>query len=164
MQKHVKKIVDKIACETKTSRNESICIFCLKVSFESCFSWHLFQQFQGYSPPSTGLAEARHKQRSRQKNSVAQRKQTEQMIVGDKPRAAIQRLPQPAQQAPVFFKTKEELRLENTRGEKRRGKKKVNRRLLRRLRLPQKKTTTTNQTNKQTTTTNAAKSLSLNEN
>ena len=63
-----------------------------------------------------------------------------------------------------FFKTKEELRLENTRGEKRRGKKKVNRRLLRRLRLPQKKTTTTNQTNKQTTTTNAAKSLSLNEN
>ena len=46
------------------------------------------------------------------------------MIVGDKP---------------VFFKTKEELRLENTRGEKRRGKKKVNRRLLRRLRLPQKK-------------------------
>ena len=46
------------------------------------------------------------------------------MIVGEKP---------------VFFKTKEELRLENTRGEKRRGKKKVNRRLLRRLRLPQKK-------------------------
>ena len=31
MQKHVKKIVDKIACETKTSRNESICIFCLRV-------------------------------------------------------------------------------------------------------------------------------------
>ena len=150
MQKHVKKIVDKIACETKTSHNESICIFCLKVSFESCFSWHLFQQFQGYSPPSTGLAEARHKQRSRQKNSVAQRKQTEQMIVGDKPRAAIQRLPQPAQQAPVFFKTKEEI--SRTREGRKGEVKKVNRRLLHRLRLPQKNNN--NKSNKQTDNNN----------
>ena len=61
-----------------------------------------------------------------------------------------------------FFLRRRKKSRGRARGEKERLKK-VNRRLLHRLRLPQKKTTT-NQTNKQTTTTNAAKSLSLNEN
>ena len=152
MQKHVKKIVDKIACETKTSRNESICIFCLKVSFESCFSWHLFQQFQGCPPPSTGLAEARHKQRSRQKTLLPKVNRLNRWSLVTSHGQLYKGYHSLISRRRFFLRRRKKSR-GRARGEKERLKK-VNRRLLRRLRLPQKKKNNNNKSNKQTDNNN----------